>query len=92
MDLDRKSVRLTVAGKIFSAKDVQAVLDAGADFVAIGRAAILHHDYPDRVLRDGKFVPASLPVSPQYLNSQGLGEAFVQYMRRWKGFVEDDVQ
>ena len=92
MDLDRKSVRLTVAGKIYSARDVQAVLDAGADFVTIGRAAILHHDYPDCVLRDSEFVPVSLPVSRHYLNSEGLGPAFVQYMRRWEGFVADDVQ
>ena len=88
-DLERKSVRITVAGKISTAKDVQMILDAGIDFVAIGRAAILHHDYPNRMMADPDFVPVSLPVSGSYLKSEGLGDAFVQYMKRWKGFVAD---
>ena len=88
-DLERKSVRITVAGKILTAGDVQLILDAGIDFVAIGRAAILHHDYPVRVMADPEFEPISLPVSGSYLKRQGLGDAFVHYMKRWKGFVAD---
>lgn len=87
-ELDKKNVRLTVAGKITTARQVQSILDAGIDFVAIGRGGILHFDYPDRVIADPDFEPVALPVSPDYLRGQGLGEDFVAYMRRWKGFVE----
>lgn len=87
--LDRKNVRLTVAGKIRNGHDVAAVLAAGVDFVTIGRAGILHHDFPRQVLADPAFEPVSTPVSVAYLQQEGLGENFVQYMRRWPGFVEE---
>ena len=56
---------------------------------AIGRGGILHHDFPDRVIADPGFEPVALPVSPAHLRAEGLGEAFVTYMRRWKGFVAE---
>jgi 2,4-dienoyl-CoA reductase-like NADH-dependent reductase (Old Yellow Enzyme family) len=80
-------VRLTVAGKIHSGSDVRAVLDAGVDFVTIGRAAILHHDYPHQILADARFEPLQLPVSVAHLESEGLSEVFIEYMRRWPDFV-----
>lgn len=87
--LDKKSVRLTVAGKIGTAREVQTILDAGIDLVAIGRGGILHHDFPGRVIADPDFEPTALPVSAAYLRKEGLGEAFVTYMRRWEGFVAE---
>jgi 2,4-dienoyl-CoA reductase-like NADH-dependent reductase (Old Yellow Enzyme family) len=87
-DLDRKDVMLTVAGKIITAADVAAVLAANIDFVTIGRAAILHHDYPIKVARDEKFEPVLLPVSRAHLANEGLSETFINYMSSWKGFVE----
>ncbi|MEE2902423.1 MAG: NADH:flavin oxidoreductase [Myxococcota bacterium] len=88
--LDMKDVKLTVAGKIGSSKQVQQILDAGVDFVSIGRAAILHYDYPMRVMADSEFEPISNPVSANYLKEQGLAPAFIKYMRRWKGFVSEE--
>lgn len=85
--IDYGSVRLTVAGKIQSGTDVQKVLDAGVEFVAIGRSAVLHHDFPLRVMEDADFKPHPLPVSPEYLAAEGLSPKFVEYMRRWPGFV-----
>ena len=86
--LDYKEVRLTVAGNIRSGADCRAVLDAGVDFVTIGRAAILHHDYPERVRANENFTPVDLPVEDAYLKKEGLSERFVNYMRRWPGFVK----
>lgn len=85
--LDNKQVRLTVAGKITNGQEVQQVLNAGIDFVTIGRAAILHHDFPQQVIHDPSFRPVQTPVSPAYLKQEGLGEVFIDYMRRWPGFV-----
>lgn len=87
--LDRGAVRLAAAGKINTPADARRCLEAGADLVILGRAAILHHDFPNRMREDPDFEPVTLPVSRDYLRSQGLGEAFVNYMAGWKGFVKD---
>jgi 2,4-dienoyl-CoA reductase-like NADH-dependent reductase (Old Yellow Enzyme family) len=87
-ELDYQQVRWTVAGKIKSGADVRKVMDAGVDFVSIGRSAILHHDFPVKVMKDPDFVPASTPVSITYLQEEGLSERFIDYMRRWPNFVQ----
>ena len=87
-DLPRGDVRLGVAGKIMSAADARAMLDAGADFVLLGRAAILHHDWPQKARANPDFRPVSLPVTRAHLEAEGLGPPFVTYMSTWAGFVE----
>ena len=86
-DLDRGAVKLGVAGKVNSVKAATACLDQGVDFVLLGRAAILHHDFPLRAAKDPTFAATSLPVTADYLHGQGLSENFVTYMSNWKGFV-----
>jgi 2,4-dienoyl-CoA reductase-like NADH-dependent reductase (Old Yellow Enzyme family) len=86
-DLPRGATRVGAAGKIMTPGDAVRTMDAGMDFVFLGRAAILHHDYPQRVLADGGFAPIALPVTKDYLRQEGLGEPFVNYMSTWKGFV-----
>lgn len=88
-EIDRGSVKFTVAGKIDSGAKVQAVLDAGIDFVAIGRSAVLHHDFPVQVEQNPQFETIAIPVSVDYLSKEGLGPDFITYMRRWEGFVKD---
>jgi len=88
-ELDRGTVKLGVAGKISTPQDAQKCLQSGADFVSLGRAAILHHDFPKQLKVNPDFIPVSIPVTMDYLRSQGLGEAFVQYMAGWEGFVEN---
>ena len=88
--LDRGETRLGVAGKVVTGDDAARVLELGADFAIIGRSAILHHDFPLRVEADPHFKPVSLPVTAEYLRSEGLGEKFVGYMQGWKGFVAQE--
>jgi 2,4-dienoyl-CoA reductase-like NADH-dependent reductase (Old Yellow Enzyme family) len=88
-DLERGSVRLGAAGKITTGEACRRVMDAGLDFVIIGRAAILHHDFPRQVEAQPDFTPTPLPVTVAHLRREGLGEAFVGYMRTWKGFVAE---
>ena len=86
-ELDRGAVRLGVAGKIKTPQDALNCLEAGADFVLLGRAAILHHDFPDQVRKDSGFIPVSLPVSAEHLRREGLSDTFINYMDTWRGFV-----
>jgi len=85
--LDYKNVKLTVAGKLSSGKDVHEILNSNVDFVTIGRSAILHHDFPKLVMEDPNFSPHTLPVSKDYLKNEGLSDTFIDYMNRWPGFV-----
>lgn len=87
--LDRGEVRLGTAGKIHTPDDARRCMEAGVDFVTLGRAAILHHNFPQMMFENPDFEPVTLPVTRDYLRSQGLGEPFVNYMAGWKGFVED---
>lgn len=88
-DLDRGDTRLGAAGKIMTAQDARDILAAGYDFPVLGRAAILHHDFANRAAADPGFAARATPVSEAYLHAEGLGPAFVNYMRTWKGFVEE---
>jgi len=93
VDLPRGETRLGVAGKLMSADDVRRALDHGADFALLGRAAILHHDFPKKVAADPAFSSIALPVTRAHLVAEGLGPTFVTYMSSWKGFVvQEDAQ
>jgi 2,4-dienoyl-CoA reductase-like NADH-dependent reductase (Old Yellow Enzyme family) len=83
----RGNTPLGVAGKIMSGADVRRALDAGVDFVLIGRGAILHHDFVRQVRANPDFEPVARPVAPEHLEAEGLSDAFIGYMKNWKGFV-----
>jgi 2,4-dienoyl-CoA reductase-like NADH-dependent reductase (Old Yellow Enzyme family) len=81
--------RLGVAGKVGSAADVEHCIESGADFVLLGRGGILHHNWPQKLEQDGQIASRSLPVSSDYLRSEGLGEAFIDYLQAFPGMIED---
>jgi len=90
-ELKRGATRLGAAGMINSAADARWVIEQGLDFPIIGRGAILHHDFPKKVQADPNFRQAELPVTGEYLKAEGLGPAFIAYMRgRWTGFVKEE--
>ncbi|MBL9102388.1 MAG: NADH:flavin oxidoreductase [Myxococcales bacterium] len=81
-------VRLVAAGKIWTRDDAERTLDLGADFVALGRAAIANPDWPRQVL-DPNFEPVRPPHPPADLASKAVSPTLIEYLRRWKGFVGD---
>ena len=87
--LPRGKGKLGAAGKILTGADCQKAMDAGLDFVVIGRGAILHHDFPKKVAANAAFQPIALPVPEDHLKAEGLGTAFLSYMKTWKGFVAE---
>jgi 2,4-dienoyl-CoA reductase-like NADH-dependent reductase (Old Yellow Enzyme family) len=89
-ELDRKGCRLGVAGKLKTPAECQRAMDAGVDWVMLGRAAIVHHDYPKLLQANEKFMPLETPVSPEHLRAEGLSDTFIEYMKLWKGFVKDN--
>ena len=87
--IPRGNTRLGVAGKLITADDVQRALATGVDFVLLGRAAILHHNFPHLMQANPDFASVEPPVSRDYLRVEGLSESFVDYMAGWKGFVSN---
>ena len=88
-EIDRKNVLLTVAGNIRTGEDVNKIIDSDVDFVTIGRAAILHHDFPNKVIENSGFQPIAIPASKNHLRKEGLSEKFIEYLKVFKGFVEE---
>jgi len=80
---------LMVAGKIWTLKDAGWAMDHGADFVALGKVAIANPDWPKQLIGQ----PLKLNVPPydtNLLERQQLGPAFINYLRRWPGFIQDE--
>jgi 2,4-dienoyl-CoA reductase-like NADH-dependent reductase (Old Yellow Enzyme family) len=86
-ELDRKDVRLGIAGKIRTPEEAELAFAEGVDWIMLGRAAILHHDFPAQQQQNPNFTPQSLPVIRQHLESEGVSEKFIDYLSSWKGFV-----
>lgn len=86
--LDRGTTRLGVAGKIRSAAQASWCLERGADFVDLGRAAIVHHDFPRRAGDREDFAMAGLPVTREHLLEERVSETFIDYIDAgWPDFV-----
>ena len=51
--------------------------------------SLVNVDFPKKVIENGDFIPVSNPVSPAYLRDEALSDTFIEYMRRWPGFVQD---
>ncbi len=79
-------VALLVAGSLWSRDDAERMLALGADGIALGRCAIANPDWPHR-LSDPSWEPRRPPLTAEELRARGLSDAFITYMRRWRGFV-----
>jgi 2,4-dienoyl-CoA reductase-like NADH-dependent reductase (Old Yellow Enzyme family) len=77
---------ILVAGKIWNRTDAENALALGADIVAVGMAAIGHANWPSLV-KDKDFKPQEPPFSTAHLAQQDLSAPFIEYMKKWKGFV-----
>ncbi len=86
--LDYKNVKWTVAGKVRNGEEVQKVLNKGVDFVTIGTAAIVHHNFPKLVIENPLFTATQMPVSEAHLEKEGVGETFIKYLKARPEFVK----
>ncbi|MFL2974952.1 MAG: NADH:flavin oxidoreductase [Candidatus Thalassarchaeaceae archaeon] len=81
-------VSIISTGAVWDGEDAQFVLDEGADLVGVARVAIAHSSWASEMGAEG-YSPERPPFTPEHLIEQGLSQTFVDYMRRWKGFVTD---
>ncbi|PCC69372.1 2,4-dienoyl-CoA reductase [Nannocystis exedens] len=83
-----KDVQLVVAGNIWTRAEAEAELERGADFVALGKVAILNPDWP-RHAADPSYQPERGPLTPAQLHDLAISDRFVDYLRRFKTIVRD---
>jgi 2,4-dienoyl-CoA reductase-like NADH-dependent reductase (Old Yellow Enzyme family) len=83
-----REVPIFVAGKIWTRAEGEALLDRGADVVALARSAIANPAWP-LCIADPTWEPKRPPLTTAELRERGLNAAFAGYMRNWKGFVAD---
>ena len=82
------SIPIVSTGSVWSAADAQFVLDQGAQAVGVARVALPHPDWASLVTNMA-YNPKTAPFTPEELRSADLSPTFVEYMRRWRGFVTD---
>ena len=75
-------------GSVWTAKDAQFVLDQGAQAVGVARVALPHPEWATHVA-NVEYEPTRPPFTEEQLLQADLSPTFVDYMRRWKGFVTD---
>ena len=83
----RSLVRVGASGHIMTAQQAAAVLDAGCDFVMLGKAAILNPSFPQKVEKNAEYRLPSLPVTESHPREPRLSKKFINYTRTWDGFV-----
>lgn len=82
--LKRGPTRLGAAGNVRSGLDAINAMKGGADYVLIGRAAIVAHDWPMRLAKDPGYKPA-FPATPAELAEQGVTPVFLDYLKSIMG-------
>ena len=75
--------------EVDSLEELHEALDAGADLAVIGRAAILHHDYPRRMQANPEWQALRAPVPMAHLAAEGVSPTFGGYLRDIFKFVAD---
>ena len=87
-ELERGNTRLGVAGGIRNPLDAERAISEGVDWVMLGRAGMLQHDFPKRYKANPRFSPIEVPVSRDYLLKEGLSDKFISYISKW-GFTSE---
>jgi len=87
--LNFRNTLLTVAGKIRTGDNVHHILNSGVDFVTIGHSAILHHDFPVKIMENINFKTIETPVAEEHLKQQGVSDKFAKYLKKRQGFVKN---
>lgn len=88
-ELTWNNVKLVVAGKLNKPQEVENILEQGADFIMLGRAGILNHDFPIKYMKDPSFTAAHNPVTKKHLTNEGVSDEFIKYLSKWDGFISD---
>ena len=75
-------------GGVWSKENADDLLKQGADLVGVGRVGIGYPDWAKAVMKE-KYDPKKPPFTSKQLKQANLSDVFIDYMRKWDGFVAD---
>lgn len=87
LELPRGEVKMGVGGKLHTPEDVYRISELKPDFVVIGRAGILHHNFPELMVKAPDFVARQTPIGANILRQEGLSETFIKYLGTFPEFI-----
>jgi len=73
-------------GNVWSKSDAQELIDQGADLIGVARVGIPYPDWAEN-LSQKNYDPPRAPFTVKQLREADLSDVFINYMRKWKGFV-----
>ena len=71
-----------------SKKNADDLLKQGADLVGVGKVGIGYPDWAKEVMKE-EYDPKKPPFTSKQLKEVQLSDVFIDYMRKWDGFVTD---
>jgi len=83
----RNNIPLISTGAVWTSRDAKWLMEEGADIVGVARVGIAHPDWPKHLI-DENYEPQRPPFSVEHLENVELSPVFIEYMKRWKNFVE----
>ncbi|MBT61077.1 MAG: NADH:flavin oxidoreductase [Euryarchaeota archaeon] len=89
-DVLHNRLPLISTGAVWSSSDAQWLMQQGADLIGVGRAGIAHPDWANHLAK-ADYSPQRPPFTEQHLLEADLSPVFVEYMKRWKNFVIEQV-
>lgn len=90
VELERSNVRLGIAGNIRTPQQAEEAMASGVDWIMLGRAAMLNHDFPLLYQADNVFTPTAIPASKVHLAKEGMSPKFITYFgTNWPEFVAE---
>ena len=81
------NIPLISTGAVWTSQDAMWLMNEGADIIGVARVGIAHPDWP-KYLADENYQPQRPPFSVEHLENVELSPIFIEYMKRWKNFVE----
>jgi len=76
-------------GSVWSRSDAQELMNQGADLIGVARVGIPYPDWAKKLCQEN-YNPPRAPFTVKHLREAGLSDVFINYMRKWDGFVSND--
>ncbi len=74
------------SGSVWSKSDAQELINQGADLIGVARVGIPYPDWAENLSQEN-YNPPRAPFTVKQLREADLSDIFINYMRKWKGFV-----
>ena len=76
-------------GSVWSQSDAQGLMNQGADLIGVARVGIPYPDWAKQISQKN-YNPPRAPFTVNHLREVDLSDVFINYMKKWDGFVSNN--